>query len=136
MLASLARGRRHPAAARGLPGGLTLAHPDGRRRRPPAPGPCAAAAGSSSPCWSCSSRWAWCRSLWTSYKLVSRSREILELDQKTIQLDKARSLSQQVAIYLKSLRAQVAAIARTLEVDVAAGAVRRGASQRIREQRR
>jgi HD-GYP domain-containing protein (c-di-GMP phosphodiesterase class II) len=59
--------------------------------------------------------------LWTSYKLVSRSREILELDQKSIQLDKARSLSQQVATYLKSLEAQVTAIARTLEVDVGPG---------------
>ena len=38
------------------------------------------------------------------YTLVSRSREILELDQKAIQLDKARSLSQQVAVYVKSLR--------------------------------
>ena len=52
--------------------------------------------------------------LWTSYKLVSRSRDILELDQKSIQLDKARSLSQQVSTYLKSLEAQVTAIARTL----------------------
>ena len=59
--------------------------------------------------------------LWTSNKLVNRSKEILELDQKSIQLDKARSLSQQVATYLKSLQAQVIAIARTLEVDVRAG---------------
>ena len=56
--------------------------------------------------------------LWTSYKLVSRSREILELDQKTSQLDKARSLSQQVAVYVSSLRSQITAIARTLEVDL------------------
>jgi len=59
--------------------------------------------------------------LWTSYKLVSRSKEILELDQKTSQLDKARSLSQQVAVYLGSLRSQITAIARTLEVDAAPG---------------
>ena len=59
--------------------------------------------------------------LWTSYKLVSRSREILELDQKTSQLDKARSLSQQVAVYLGSLQPQITAIARTLEVDTAPG---------------
>jgi HD-GYP domain-containing protein (c-di-GMP phosphodiesterase class II) len=59
--------------------------------------------------------------LWTSYKLVSRSREILELDQKTSQLDKARSLSQQVAVYVSSLRSQITAIARTLEVDTPAG---------------
>jgi hypothetical protein len=59
--------------------------------------------------------------LWTSYKLVSRSREILELDQKTSQLDKARSLSQQVAVYASSLRSQITAIARTLEVDTPPG---------------
>lgn len=53
----------------------------------------------------------------TSWKLVSQSREILELDQKTLQLDKARSLSQQVGIYVGSLRSQVVSIARTLEVD-------------------
>ena len=58
----------------------------------------------------------------TSYHLVSRSREILELDQKAMQLDKARSLSQQVSVYVKSLQSQVAAIARTLEVDVAPSA--------------
>ena len=53
----------------------------------------------------------------TSFHLVSKSREILELDQKSIQLDKARSLSQQVSTYLKSLQSQTTAIARTLEVD-------------------
>jgi HD-GYP domain-containing protein (c-di-GMP phosphodiesterase class II) len=53
----------------------------------------------------------------TSWQLVSRSREILELDQKAMQLDKARSLSQQVAVYVGSLRSQVAAIARTLELE-------------------
>jgi HD-GYP domain-containing protein (c-di-GMP phosphodiesterase class II) len=53
----------------------------------------------------------------TSWQLVSRSREILELDPKAMQLDKARSLSQQVAVYVGSLRSQVAAIARTLELE-------------------
>jgi HD-GYP domain-containing protein (c-di-GMP phosphodiesterase class II) len=53
----------------------------------------------------------------TSFYVVSKSREILELDQKSIQLDKARSLSQQVSTYLKSLQSQTIAIARTLEVD-------------------
>jgi HD-GYP domain-containing protein (c-di-GMP phosphodiesterase class II) len=53
----------------------------------------------------------------TSWQLVSRSREILELDQKATQLDKARSLSQQVSVYVGSLRGQVAAIARTLELE-------------------
>ena len=55
--------------------------------------------------------------LWTSYKLVSTSRESLMFNQRAIQLDMARSLSQQIAIYVESLRSQVAAIARTMEVD-------------------
>ncbi len=55
--------------------------------------------------------------LWTSYKLVSTSRESLEFNQRAIQLDMARSLSQQTANYVESLRSQVAAIARTMEVD-------------------
>ena len=48
--------------------------------------------------------------LWTSYTLVSRSREILELDQKTIQLDKARSLSQQIAVFVRSQQQQIQAM--------------------------
>jgi len=55
--------------------------------------------------------------LWTSFTLVARSREILELDQKSLQLDKARSLSQQVAVFVRSLQSQVATVARTLGVD-------------------
>lgn len=55
--------------------------------------------------------------LWTSYKLVTGSRESLELTQKQMQLDKARSLSSQVELYVSSLRDHVAAIARTLEID-------------------
>jgi HD-GYP domain-containing protein (c-di-GMP phosphodiesterase class II) len=69
----------------------------------------------------------------TSYSLVSRSREILELDQKTIQLDKARSLSQQVSVYLKSVQAQVTAVARTLEMDGAQSPLS-GRITRIRDQ--
>jgi HD-GYP domain-containing protein (c-di-GMP phosphodiesterase class II) len=57
----------------------------------------------------------------TAYHLVSRSREILELDQKALQLDKARSLSQQVAVYVGNLRDQIDTIARTLEVESAVG---------------
>jgi len=55
--------------------------------------------------------------VFTSWTLVGRSREILELDQKALQHDKARSLSQQVAVYLQSLRAHLTAVARTLEVE-------------------
>jgi HD-GYP domain-containing protein (c-di-GMP phosphodiesterase class II) len=55
--------------------------------------------------------------VWTSWQLVSRSRESIESNQKEWQLDKARLISTQVAIYVDSLRSQVAAISRTLEVD-------------------
>lgn len=53
----------------------------------------------------------------TSYNLVSKSKESLEFNQRVIQLDMARSLSQQIRIYVESLRSQVVAIARTMEVD-------------------
>jgi HD-GYP domain-containing protein (c-di-GMP phosphodiesterase class II) len=53
----------------------------------------------------------------TSIRLVSQSREILELDQKAMQLDKARSLSGQVANYVRNLQSQITVIARTLEVE-------------------
>jgi HD-GYP domain-containing protein (c-di-GMP phosphodiesterase class II) len=59
--------------------------------------------------------------LWTSLTLVSKSRELLELNLKSSQHDKARGLSQQVATYLQSLKSQVIAIGRTLEVDTAQG---------------
>lgn len=55
--------------------------------------------------------------LWTSYTLVSRNREILELDQKALQLNKAKSLSGQVAVYVRSLGDQIATIARTLAAE-------------------
>jgi HD-GYP domain-containing protein (c-di-GMP phosphodiesterase class II) len=55
--------------------------------------------------------------LWTSYRLVSDSRRGLELNQKQMQLDKARSLSSQVAMYVQSLRDQVSVVARTLEIE-------------------
>jgi HD-GYP domain-containing protein (c-di-GMP phosphodiesterase class II) len=55
--------------------------------------------------------------LWTSYTLYSRNREILELDQKALQLNKARSLSQQVAVYVRSLHDQIRTIARTLAAE-------------------
>ncbi|HEX9186724.1 MAG TPA: HD domain-containing phosphohydrolase [Vicinamibacteria bacterium] len=54
--------------------------------------------------------------VWTSSELVSRSQESIESNQKEWQLDKARLISTQVAIYVDGLRSQVAAIARTLEV--------------------
>ncbi len=59
--------------------------------------------------------------LGTSYNLVSKAQESLKVDQEVIQLDKARGLSQQVSLYVQSLRSQVEAIARTLEVGVVNG---------------
>jgi HD-GYP domain-containing protein (c-di-GMP phosphodiesterase class II) len=67
----------------------------------------------------------------TSRHLVARSQDILELDQKASQLDKARSLSQQIAVYVQSARSQVTTIARTLEVDAGASFAER--VKRIRE---
>src|SRR5512136_3074454 len=55
--------------------------------------------------------------VYTSWDLVSRSRQSIEGTQQEWQLDKARLISTQVAIYVESLRSQVAAIARTLEMD-------------------
>jgi HD-GYP domain-containing protein (c-di-GMP phosphodiesterase class II) len=55
--------------------------------------------------------------VWTSYQLVSRSRESIESDQKEWQLDKARLISSQVSIYIEGQRSQVKTIARTLGVD-------------------
>ena len=53
----------------------------------------------------------------TSFHLTSQSREILELDQKASQHDKAKSLSEQVSGFVGGLQAQMEAIARTLELD-------------------
>lgn len=70
----------------------------------------------------------------TSYQLVTSSRESIESNQKEWQLDKARLISTQVAIYVEGLRTQVGAIARTLEADPGtAGFAARLA--RIREER-
>jgi HD-GYP domain-containing protein (c-di-GMP phosphodiesterase class II) len=53
----------------------------------------------------------------TSWSLVRRSRESLEVTQKEKQLDKARSLTTQVDLYVRNLDEQVSIIARTLEID-------------------
>src|SRR4029434_3580432 len=57
----------------------------------------------------------------TSYNLVSISQDSLETDQKLIQLDSAARPSQQVGIDVQSLRSQVVAIARTLEIGAVGG---------------
>ncbi len=72
--------------------------------------------------------------VWTSYRLYNTSRLSIESNQKEWQLDKARLISTQVSIYVDGLRAQVVAIARTLELD-ASPASFAGRLARISEQR-
>lgn len=72
--------------------------------------------------------------VWTSYRLYNTSRLSIESNQKEWQLDKARLISTQVSIYVDSLRTQVAAIARTLELD-AGGASFAARLGRITEQK-
>ena len=59
--------------------------------------------------------------VWTSWQLVARSRETVESNQKEWQLDKGRLISTQIAIYVDSLRKQVASIARTFAMGTAGG---------------
>ena len=59
--------------------------------------------------------------VYLSWDLVSRSRESIESTQQEWQLDKAKLISAQVAIYVAGLRSQVSSIARTLEIDAAGG---------------
>ena len=58
--------------------------------------------------------------VWTSWQLVARSRETVESNQKEWQLDKGRLISTQIAIYVDSLRKQVASIARTFAMGTGA----------------
>jgi HD-GYP domain-containing protein (c-di-GMP phosphodiesterase class II) len=55
--------------------------------------------------------------LGTAWRLVNESRKSLELNQKQLQLDKARSLARQVERYVAGLREQVELIAKTLELE-------------------
>jgi HD-GYP domain-containing protein (c-di-GMP phosphodiesterase class II) len=58
--------------------------------------------------------------LWTSYALVSDTRDRLELEQKTLQQATARSLSEQIALYVRSLNSEVRTITQTLEGEASA----------------
>ncbi|MCM2256647.1 MAG: HD domain-containing protein [Vicinamibacteria bacterium] len=58
--------------------------------------------------------------LWVSWYLVSQARADLEVDQRALQLSKAKGLAQQVAIYNRSLQNEISAVARTLELEPAA----------------
>jgi HD-GYP domain-containing protein (c-di-GMP phosphodiesterase class II) len=55
--------------------------------------------------------------VWTSARLVSQSRENLEVSLKETQIAKAKTLASQAALYVSSLHGQIVTIARTLEVD-------------------
>ena len=55
--------------------------------------------------------------VWTSYRLVTTSRESLEVSLKETQIAKAKTLASQAELYVSSVHAQLVTIARTLEVD-------------------
>jgi len=55
--------------------------------------------------------------LGTAWDLVSRSKASAQVNQRLVQLDKARSLARQVAGYVASLQSQVRLIAQTLDID-------------------
>ncbi len=67
--------------------------------------------------------------VYLSWDLVGRSRESIESTQQEWQLDKAKLISAQVAIYVAGLRSQVSSIARTLEIDAASGSFARRIEQ-------
>ena len=55
--------------------------------------------------------------VWTSNRLVSKSREDLEVSLKETQIAKAKTLASQAELYVSSTHLQVVTIARTLEMD-------------------
>ncbi len=63
--------------------------------------------------------------VWTSYRLVSKSREDLEVSLKETQIAKAKTLARQAELYVSSTHSQIVTIARTLEIDAGRMPVRR-----------
>jgi HD-GYP domain-containing protein (c-di-GMP phosphodiesterase class II) len=55
--------------------------------------------------------------VWTSNRLVTRSREDLEVSLKETQIAKAKTLARQAELYVRSAHSQIVTIARTLELD-------------------
>ena len=55
--------------------------------------------------------------VWTSTRLVSKSREDLEVSLKETQIAKAKTLASQAELFVRSVHSQIVTIARTLEVD-------------------
>ncbi|HEY7925754.1 MAG TPA: HAMP domain-containing protein, partial [Vicinamibacteria bacterium] len=55
--------------------------------------------------------------VWTSNRLVSKSREDLQVSLKETQIAKAKTLASQAELYVSSAHLQIVTIARTLEVD-------------------
>jgi len=55
--------------------------------------------------------------VWTSARLVSKSRDDLEVSLKETQIAKAKTLARQAELYVGSAHSQIVTIARTLELD-------------------
>ena len=55
--------------------------------------------------------------VWTSYKLVSKSRDDLETSLKETQIAKAKTLARQAELYVGGAHSQIVTIARTLGLD-------------------
>jgi HD-GYP domain-containing protein (c-di-GMP phosphodiesterase class II) len=55
--------------------------------------------------------------VWTSYRLVTTSRESLKVSLIETQIAKAKTLARQVELYVSSAHSQIVTIARTLELD-------------------
>jgi len=55
--------------------------------------------------------------VWTSTRLVSQSRENLEVSLKETQIARAKTLASQAQLFVSSAHSQIVTIARTLEVD-------------------
>jgi len=55
--------------------------------------------------------------VWTSNRLVSKSRDDLEVSLKETQIAKAKTLASQAELYVSSTHLQIVTIARTLEMD-------------------
>jgi len=55
--------------------------------------------------------------VWTSTRLVSKSRDELEVSLKETQIAKAKTLASQIELFVSAAHSQIVTIARTLEVD-------------------
>jgi len=72
--------------------------------------------------------------VWTSNRVVSQSRDDLEVSLKETQLAKAKTLASQAQLYVSAAHSQIVTIARTLEVDAGRAPFRERVA-RIRDQK-